>query len=306
MRALQRMVGHLSRWLQERHFMPGMVIHGRYEVEGRLGMGSYGVTYMCRDLSANGKNVVLKTIQPLRGGDHRAQLIYDRELRAMQALDHPQMPRLLDHFVYRKQRCLVMSFMNGYNMGELLFEQEHSFTERESLQFMLELSQLVQQMHERQMVHRDISLSNVLWDKGRIQLIDFGLTWHQDEPPALVQQLDELVSGDEQEKVIRRSLHVRSDFYGMGHLLLYMLYSSFDEQRLVTVAQGEDNTHRHGTGRPESEPLLDNASWEQQLDIHPYTHQLIRRLLQADTPYDRLEDVQADLRQALSLLNADT
>lgn len=295
------MGGHLSRWWQERHFTPGTVIHGRYEVEGRLGTGSYGVTYRCRDRSAHGEVVVLKTIQPLRGGDPRAQLIYDRELRAMQALDHPHMPRLLDHFVYHKQRCLVMSFMNGYNIGELLFEQQHSFTEKQSLQFMLELCELVQLMHQRQMVHRDISLSNVLWDEGRIQLIDFGLTWHQDEPPALVHQLDELVSGDEQEKIIRRSLHVRSDFYGMGHLLLYLLYSSFDDQRRVSPSQEQEAVMDDGKGK--SDPLSSDASWEDELDIHPHTRQLIRRLLQVDTPYDVLDEVQRDMQQVLLLLD---
>ncbi len=296
MRALQRARGHVTRWLQERHYIQGTILQHRYRISGALGSGSYGVTYRCEDMSDNNRPVVLKRVHPLRGGEERARLIYERECQTMRELKHPQIPALLDQFLYRGQHCLVMQYMEGRSIGELLFEQQAVFTEYESIQLMLKLLELIELMHGKNMVHRDISLSNVLLHQGQVQLIDFGLTWHQHEPRELVQQLDELVSGDEQEKLIRRSLSVSSDFYGMGHLLLYLLYSSYDEASSEPSQQPEIAQRATHNSIPKStnEPAL-APGWERELKLHPNTRIMLRRMLQADAPYTDA----AEVRQAL-------
>ncbi|WP_458120897.1 serine/threonine protein kinase [Paenibacillus sp. Z6-24] len=278
MRALQRMNGHIQRWLQERNFRPGQIIRERYRIIGRLGTGSYGVTYRCDDLFT-GELCVMKRVHPLRGGRQRAELIYDRELQAMTRLRHKQVPTLLDSFTYKGQRCLTMEYMQGLNIGQLLFEEECTFTERESLQLMHQLLDIVQTMHHQGLIHRDISLSNVLWNDGTVQLIDFGLTWREEEPPELIHELDELVNGDEQEKKIRRSLDASSDFYGIGHLLLYLLYSTYDD--------------------PNSQQ---ERSWEQELQMHPRTRQMLRRLLLIDPPYTNAAEIIAEIEAILAEL----
>ncbi|MFD1887186.1 serine/threonine protein kinase [Paenibacillus wenxiniae] len=297
MRALQRARGHITRWLQERHYSEGTIVHGRYRIIGPLGSGSYGVTYRCEDRSDHNRPVVLKRVHPLRGGEERARLIYERECKTMRQLAHPHIPALLDQFLYRGQHCLVMQYMEGRSIGELLFERQAVFTEYEAIQLMLQLLELIEQMHNQHMVHRDISLSNVLLHDGQVQLIDFGLTWHQAEPRELVQQLDELVSGDEQEKIIRRSLSVSSDFYGMGHLLLYLLYSSYDESS--TDLNGQHAITDETTTRPSlsnhTNVAAVSSGWESELKLHPDTRIMLRRMLQADQPYTDATEV----RQAL-------
>ncbi len=272
------MNGHIQRWLQERNFRPGQVIRERYRIIERLGTGSYGVAYRCDD-RVTGELCVLKRVHPLRGGRQRAELIYDRELQAMSRLRHKQVPTLLDSFIYKGQRCLAMEYMQGMNIGQLLFEEERTFTEQESLQLMHQLLDIVQTMHHQGLIHRDISLSNVLWYDGTAHLIDFGLTWREEEPPELVHELDELVSGDEQEKKIRRSLDVSSDFYGIGHLLLYLLYSTYDDL----------------DGQQE-------RSWEQELQIHPRTRRMLRRLLLIDPPYTDAAEIITELEAILAEL----
>ncbi|WP_322906234.1 serine/threonine protein kinase [Paenibacillus sp. SGZ-1009] len=293
MRALQRAKGHMTRWLQERYYTPGTIIQQRYRIVGALGSGSYGVTYRCEDVLNNNQIVVLKRVHPLRGGDERARLIYERECSAMSALQHPHMPALLDRFLYRRQHCLVMQYMEGRSIGELLFQQQMVWNEAQSLQLMLQLLELVEFMHGRDRVHRDISLSNVLLHEGDVQLIDFGLTWHRSEPSELVHTLDELVSGDEQEKIIRRSLHVSSDFYSMGHLLLYLLYSGYDEaagaRRQLPIAATEQIP-------------LHTPGWESELVLHPDTRLLLRRLLQVDQPYTDVAEVRRALEHVVGAM----
>ncbi|WP_017811200.1 serine/threonine protein kinase [Paenibacillus shenyangensis] len=280
MRALQRIHGHIQRWLQERNFRPGQLIRERYRIIGLLGTGSYGVTYRCED-RVTGQLCVLKRVHPLRGGRRRAELIYARELQAMTRLRHKRVPELLESFIYQGQRCLTMEYMQGLNIGQLLFEEEQRFTEREALQLIHQLLDIVEMMHNQGMIHRDISLSNVLLHEGHVQLIDFGLTWRVEEPPALVDELDELVSGDEQEKRIRRCLDVSSDFYGIGHLLLYLLYSTYSE----------------GDAAGESQPQ--ESSWEQELQLHPRTRQMLRRLLLIDPPYRQAAEIRHEIESIL-------
>lgn len=275
------MNGHIQRWLQERHFRPGQLIRNRYRIVGLLGTGSYGVTYRCDDL-VTGAICVLKRVHPLRGGQRRAELIYDRELQAMTRLQHARVPDLLESFTYQGQHCLTMEYMQGLNIGQLLFEEEQTFTEQESLRLIHQLLDIVEMMHKQGMIHRDISLSNVLLHEGRVQLIDFGLTWREEEPPALVQELDELVSGDEQEKRIRRRLDASSDFYGIGHLLLYLLYSTYDDP---DDAEADNEQER---------------SWEQELQLHPRTRQMLRRLLLIDSPYVHIAEIRSEIKDILA------
>ncbi len=300
-RALQRIKGHCTRWLQERHYMPGTIIKGRYRVIHLLGSGSYGVTYRCRDLNEQDQLVVIKRIHPLRGGAERARLIYERECKAMRALNHPNIPAWRDQFLYQGQPCLVMSYMEGRSLGELLFERDMVFSEAASIRLMLQLVELMELIHAQNMVHRDISLSNVLLHQGQVQLIDFGLTWHRNEPKELVRQLDELVSGDEQEKHIRRSLNVNSDFYGMGHLLLYLLYSSFDEEQ----ASNRQSSHVSQPGEQQSEQQAIRG-WENELELHPATHAMLRRMLQTDRPYTHVAEVRSALENIAAQLLAES
>jgi serine/threonine-protein kinase len=279
LKELQRIHGHVIRWWQERHFAVGQLIHERYRIIHRLGTGSYGVTYLCEDIEA-GQNCVLKRVYPLRGGHARAQLIYERECRAMRAMDHPQIPELLDTFEYHQYQCLVMDYIEGYNMGQWIFEKGLTFTELQALQWMKSLVQIVTSIHDQGWIHRDISLSNVIYNQDQVYLIDLGLMWQQGESTATVAILDELVSGDQEEKKIRRALHVTSDFYGLGHVLLFLLYSAEEEEEADSLS-----SHRQ------------EHSWEEELHLHPRTHQMLRRMLLVDSehPYAHIDEIAQEL-----------
>lgn len=268
------------RWLQERHFATGQLIHKRYRIIDRLGTGSYGVTYLCEDL-LTAHICVLKRVYPLRGGKARAQLIYERECKAMRAVHHQQIPALLDTFQYHNYDCLVMEYIEGYNLGQLLFEQGRTFTELQALQWIKSLVAIVASIHDQGWVHRDISLSNVIDHQHQVYVIDLGLMWQQAEGSAQVTLLDELVSGDQEEKRIRRALHVSSDFYGLGHILLFLLYSTED-----------------GIGESlDSQGTQQERSWEEELHLHPRTHQMIRRMLlvEHEQPYTQIAEIAQEI-----------
>lgn len=270
------------RSLQERRFAPGKRIAGRYTVVRKLGMGSYGVAYLCKSAD-NGAMCVLKRVFPLNGGSARTKKIYSREMEILQRLDHPATPKLLDRFRFRGQSCLVMEYVAGDTLDELLFRDHRRFSEEESLRLLLDLLDVVEYLHSKRIIHRDISIGNVMLQDGRVRLIDFGLSALLDErDPAAVVQAPDVDRDDPMEKKLSRAVHVSSDFYAMGHLLLFLLYSTFE-----SPADREE---------PRSEP---ERGWETELKLHPLTRKLLRRLLQADEPYDDVGDVIAFARRIL-------
>lgn len=272
------------RWMQERHFAEGQVIYNRYRIGRRLGTGSYGVTYLCEDIQTL-QTCVLKRVYPLRGGHRRAQWIYERECKAMAAIHHPRIPALIDTFLYHHYHCLVMTYIEGHNVGELIFEQGLSLNEREALQWIKQLVEIVTAIHHQGWVHRDISLSNVIYHQDQVYLIDLGLMWQQGEGTTSVALLDELVSGDQEEKRIRRALHVTSDFYGLGHLLLFLLYSHEEQAKESSLT----------TDQPQ-------RSWEEELSLHPRTHQMIRRMLlvELEQPYTHIDDIAQEIDRIIA------
>lgn len=268
-------------WQDLLRFRPDAVIAGRYRIMRKLGTGSYGTAYLCRDIRS-GRRCVLKRVIPLRGGRVRAESIYDREIAILRRLDHPSLPKLYESFRAGEHMCFTMEYMEGMSLDRLLFEKGRRFTEKESLQLVLKLLSVVGYMHSVGIVHRDISISNVLLHGNVVQLIDVGLARElagsQFEEPH-PSDTDALRSSG---KRYRRKIHVASDFYAIGQLLLCLLYSSFQVK--------------------ETEPILEarERGWEEELPLRPATIRLLRRLLRTETPYRNTGELRKDLRKLLS------
>lgn len=286
------------RGLGDLWFREGTIVRGSYKVLRNLGGGSYGVAYLCQELAAN-KLCVLKRVRPLQGGLVKAEAIYRRETAMLSRLNHPAIPKLLEGFRYRGQLCFTMEAVAGKSIEQLLFHEEVRFTEKDSLEIIRSLVPVVAYLHDAGMVHRDIHISNVMLtrdaeatERPTVKLIDFGLARElapasdpnapSEETEAEAQE-DEIRPGDPPDRALRRKLTVDSDFYGLGHLLLFLLYSTFPEPAADT-----------GPG----------SSWEEELSLHPNTKRLLRRMLQTEQPYSHISQIASDLNQILGDLKS--
>lgn len=331
----------LRRW-QGRRFRPGAVVAGRYRIVERLGEGSFGVAYLCID-RRSGERCVLKRISPARGGKARAERIYARETGIMSRLDHPFIPRLLECFRAAGQPCFVMEYAAGRSLEQLLFSDGRRFSEERSLELILRLLTAVEYLHGLRIVHRDISIANVMLHGDELRLIDFGLARELRDGDRHGQGLlgipaageedaaseasrdaawgaaagkevgsddvagnaattketdaddvagnvataeendaDDMADDAPTDKRLRRRLHVTSDFYALGHLLLFLLYSTYPD---------EEPTWRGGRE--------EEKSWEEELTLHPGTKKLLRRLLEAEQPYSRCRDIAEEIARIL-------
>lgn len=271
----QTALGWTKRAWREPWFLPGRIIRHRYQLERGLGTGSYGVTYKCKDLLQK-ETCVLKRLSPLRGGHTRTARLYEQEVQILKQLEHKAVPRWIESFTYRDQLCFTMQFMEGDSLEALVFDKDQTFSEIHALQIIRKLLLVLIEIHRQGIIHRDISMANVLLHEDRVQLIDWGLAGFTAQPQDFIE--DEVLNGDESlMKKLRRRLHPESDLYALGHLLLFLLYSAYPEQ-------------------PDE---AEERSWEDELILQDGTKKLLRRLLKAEQPYPDAKSALEDLDQLL-------
>jgi len=109
-----------------------------------------------------------------------------REVTALQTLDHPGIPKLLDsnssEFDSESVLYLIMEYIEGPTLAEVVGNGTLSLTDAQRL--LLGLLEILEYTHRRGIVHRDIKADNVILGDGRAEkpvLIDFGLSFNKEE-----------------------------------------------------------------------------------------------------------------------------
>lgn len=92
------------------------------------------------------------------------------EILVMSHLQHPNIVRLYEAYERRRHIYLVMEYCPGGNLTN------RSFTENQARIIVRKLLSALTYMHSKGVVHRDIKLENIMFDRhGEIKVIDFGL-----------------------------------------------------------------------------------------------------------------------------------
>lgn len=242
----------------------GTVITNKYRIQQFLGIGSYGLTYICLDVDS-GQEVVLKQAKPSKGTVGR-DLLY-REIDVLGGLRHPSIQKCLASFEYKNQLYMVTEYVKGQTVEDLIFERGAVFSEKEALCFVRRLMEILSYVHEQGFVHLDIRIPNVILDGDQIHLIDFGLACRLGEP--IRREF-----GSNEETTLSRTVEAPNDLYAVGHFILFMLYSGYDSCTFEVEL---------------------NSGWEDELTVSPMTKNMLRKLLQIDPPYMDTQQFVQDL-----------
>lgn len=267
-----------NREVRDRPYRPGSLI-GKYRVEEVLGVGSYGIAYLARRPGEQ-EQVVLKQVRPSLRHTPKGEAMQAYERKVLQMLSHPQIPRCLDSFSYRRDSFLVLTYIEGPTLEDLLFEQNIQIDEYTAASYMRKLGDVIAYLHDRDVIHRDIRIPNVIWKDDLPYLIDFGLARLRGDAPTYTV---EDVTAYPPEKQLKREVSPASDLYALGHFFLFLLYSSY--------------TAEEGTVE---------RSWEEELTLSPAIRQMIRSLLQIDPGYPSVNHWLADLDAYLNSFPAHT
>jgi len=153
---------------------PDTVLQGRYRIVRQLGQGGMGAVYEAIDQRLDTTVALKETLF----ADERLRKQFEREARLLARLHHPALPRVSDHFSEGDGQFLVMQFIPGDDLSEMMTRKRGAFPADQVLTWADQLLDALDYLHTQdpQIVHRDIKPQNLkLTSRGQIILLDFGL-----------------------------------------------------------------------------------------------------------------------------------
>ncbi|WP_053366846.1 serine/threonine protein kinase [Bacillus sp. FJAT-27245] len=250
----------------ERPFPKGMAIDCRYRIEALLGSGGYGHSYLAFDM-AEGRPVVLKTLRLHKRLSVRGRESFRTEQFMLQQTSHPALPDYYRSGTHEEIPFFVMEYKQGKTVEQLVFQEGNSYTEKEAFGIADKLLRILDYLHSIHIIHRDIRLPNILMHGDEVYLIDLGLA-------RKAEKSNGKFPGSHNR--LRKAKNRQSDFYGLGHFLLFLLYSSY------TPAEGQAE-----------------RSWEEELQISRGAKTILKRLLLIESEYNDCTEIRRDIGKLL-------
>ena len=172
----------------------GTRLIGRYTVEGVLGQGGFGITYLGMD-ELHKKKVAIKEFFPqgivtrnieyedtvtvtLVGEKENYDKGKERFLKEAQTMamfsKDKGIVKALDFFEINNTAYIVMEYLEGVTLKQYLRENERIDAE-DLVELLVPLIEALDEIHSQGLIHRDISPDNIMvLPDGRIKLMDFG------------------------------------------------------------------------------------------------------------------------------------
>jgi len=143
-----------------------------------------GAVYCIEDAQIANQRWALKELSNAVVGPverRQAELDFARESAMLRGLAHPNLPRVVDAFDEGDRHYIVMDFIDGMTLGQLLEQRGQPFDEGEVVRWAGQLCSALDYLHQRSppIIFRDLKPDNIMLDHlGRIFLIDFGIARH--------------------------------------------------------------------------------------------------------------------------------
>lgn len=202
-----------------------------YQLLRKLGAGGMGQIWLAHDLRL-GRKVALKLLPPEVVADSTRRKRFERESRALAALNHPNI--VIIHSIEEAdgQPFLVMEHIEGRSLEELIPAGGLPF--ERCLELAIPMVEAIAQAHGSGIVHRDLKPANVMVrDDGVVKVVDFGISKMEEQTvaegfPAVTElrTAEGIAIGTipymSPEQLEGASVDARSDLFSLGVLLYEM------------------------------------------------------------------------------------
>ncbi|MGX1497247.1 serine/threonine protein kinase [Labrenzia sp. MBR-25] len=243
------------------HLLPaGTRLNNLYEIVEHLADGGIGTVYKARDVES-GDPVAIKVLLASFSRDPMILDLFKREAKILRKLKHDA---LTQYYVFAKEPTLgiyylAMEFVSGPSLSTRL---ESGPLEPEAVfRLIKRLAEALQAVHDREVIHRDLSPDNVILQNGDVaqaKIIDFGISRANTGGPTII--------GDgfagkvnyvspEQVGIFDAKVTARSDIYSLGLVIAEALTGKqidmggtqvqiVDKRRQTPPLEGIDNRFR--------------------------------------------------------------
>jgi serine/threonine-protein kinase len=153
-----------------------------------VGQGGMGAVYKATDLRLTGRICAVKEVLPALAEDaaslEEMEQLADQfrmEASTLARLDHPNLPKVSDYFSMNGREYLVMDFVEGRDLQEILqvaLRSNEFLAEPQVLGWAAQLLDALEYMHSQDppVIHRDIKPGNIkITPRNAVKLVDFGL-----------------------------------------------------------------------------------------------------------------------------------
>lgn len=170
---------------------PGVCLaNGEYRIQHPLDQGGFGITYQGIDIRLN-RPVAVKEFFPEGCWREGATVVsagrwnsdtysnakqkFLLEGQTLGQFNHPGIVQVFYYFEENNTAYMVMEYLQGQTLAELLKQRQGKFSEVEALTYIAQVGEALEVLHQARFLHRDIKPDNImLADDGRVVLIDFG------------------------------------------------------------------------------------------------------------------------------------
>src|SRR5262245_33195751 len=147
---------------------------GPYEIQSALGAGGMGEVYKARDTRLD-RTVAIKVLPADLASDPERTARFEREAKAIAALDHPHICALYDVGEHEGTHYLVMQHLEGETLAARLGRTKGPLPLADALKIATEIADALDKAHRAGITHRDLKPANIMLTKAGAKLLDFGL-----------------------------------------------------------------------------------------------------------------------------------
>ena len=200
----------------------GTILQDRFLIEEQIGVGGMGAVYRAVDQKFGTAVAIKETFYR----DKELAEAFEREARLLNGLHHPLFPHVSDHFTEGEGHFLVMEYIEGEDLSQILKRGER-FPYETVVRWTLDLLDGVDYLHSQDppIIHRDIKPSNLkLTSRGNLVLLDFGMA---KETSGNTQGLRRVVGYSRRysplEQIEGAGTDERSDLFSLGATVFHLL-----------------------------------------------------------------------------------
>ncbi len=160
------------------------LLDNRYEVQSVIKSGSMGCVYKAYDTRLQVIVALKKMISlydTIEEKEYKEKRFFE-EARLLSTLHHGGLPKVTDFFIDKDTQgqishYLVMTFIEGSDLDTYLKQRILPLPMKETLNYALQIADILLYLHSRTppVVYRDLKPSNIMLQKDRVFLVDFGI-----------------------------------------------------------------------------------------------------------------------------------
>ena len=167
---------------------PNAILNNRYLILQKIGQGGMGAVYKTSDTRQPGMLWAVKEMSDAAITNPQEQAYalqcFQREAGLLQSLNHPNLPKVIDFFTEGAKHYLVMEFVQGQTLEDLMIARQQPCSEAEVASWGMQLCNVLAYLHGREpkIIFRDLKPGNIMFTSqvglptsGQVKLIDFGI-----------------------------------------------------------------------------------------------------------------------------------